>query len=587
MNWRGWLRSKANLHLPQPVASNHQQLLSPSQKKTLTPRRVHLFGGCLAEHLASRAKALGWRMEHVLYQSGLHEQPALPNNAKPDAVLVVLSLRTVLGQTAQGLVGFHDADLIYQKDLDPDTVISSAQSVLDGLLQRFTDAMQGGPPIFFLSFIKPPATSSGLFTPRQRGGIYRLVRALNDHLAERLSHDPGRYYLEINDLLRAEGDLGIYDGYDFCFAHAGLLSGRDEHPLPARILQRLDQMLSVLAAEQPVKLIITDLDNTLWKGVLAEEDQIVPGDHTEGWPIGYAEALIECKRRGIVLAICSKNDEALTRANFDTVWYGRIRWEDFAVTRVNWQPKSQNMREILQAVNVLPEHTVFIDDNPLEIAEVTRAFPQMRTLTGDPHAWRMELLYGVPYQVPLLSAESQQRTEAIQAKVQRDSQLASGDREAYLRELGLQVEILALDLHSPQFARALELLNKTNQFNTTGQRWTTAEMGAFVAEGGQLHALRARDRMTEHGLVGLALMQDDRLRQLVLSCRVFGLGLEDALLQHLCRLGDQGQTLRAEWVDTGRNATARQFLERHFQPQEDAWLLREAPGWPEHIAVLR
>ncbi|OFC28258.1 HAD-IIIC family phosphatase [Acidithiobacillus caldus] len=531
--------------------------------------------------------ALGWQMEHVLYQSGLHERPALANNAKFEAILVIFSLRTVLGQAAQELVGFHDADLLYQKDLDPDAVISSAQNVLDGLLQHFTDAMQGSTPVFLLSFIEPPATSSGLFTPRQRGGIYQLVHALNNHLAARLSQNPSSYYLEINDLLRAEGDRGIYDGYDFCFAHAGLLSGRDEHPLPGRILQRLDQMLSVLAAEQPVKLIITDLDNTLWKGVLAEEEDIVPGDHTEGWPIGYAEALIECKRRGIVLAICSKNEEAPTRANFDKVWYGRIRWEDFAVTRVNWQPKSQNVREILQAVNVLPEHAVFIDDNPLEIAEVTRAFPQMRALTGDPHTWRMELLYGVPYQVPRLSAESQQRTEAIQAKVQRDSQLASGDREGYLRELGLAVEILTIGLQSPQFARALELLNKTNQFNTTGQRWTMAEMGAFVADGGRLYALRARDRMTEHGLVGLALLQGNRLRQLVLSCRVFGLGLEDALLQHLCRLGDQGQTLRADWVDTGRNATARQFLEQHFLPQEDVWQLREAPGWPEHIAVLR
>jgi FkbH-like protein len=525
-------------------------------------------------------------MEHVLYQSGLHELPAIPKDAQADAVLTILSLRTVLGQAAQELLGFHDADLLYQKNLDPDVVIASAQSVLDGLLQRFADALQGGPPLFFLSFIEPPATSSGIFFPRQPGGIYRLVCALNDHLATRLSQQPNRHYLEINDLLRAEGDADIYDGYDFCFAHAGLLSGRDEHPLPGRILQRLDQMLSVLAAEQPVKLIITDLDNTLWKGVLAEEEEIVPGDHTEGWPIGYAEALIECKRRGIVLAICSKNEEAQTRANFDKVWYGRIRWEDFAVTRVNWQPKSQDVREILQAVNVLPEHTVFIDDNPLEIAEVTRAFPQIRTLTGDPHAWRMELLYGVPFQVPMLSAESQQRTEAIQAKVQRDSQLASGDREGYLRELGLVVEILAVDRQSPHFARALELLNKTNQFNSTGQRWAAAEMDAFLEEGGRLYALRARDRMTEHGLVGLALVHGELLRQLVLSCRVFGLGLEDALLAKV--LEDiPTATLHASWQDTGRNATARQFLERHFDLDGDIWRLRKAPVWPEYIVRLR
>jgi FkbH-like protein len=548
-------------------------------------RKMLIFGSCVAEHLACKAKEEGWVAEHILYQSNVSEIPIMQFNRQFDLELLFLSLRAVLGQIAIKLIGFFDADLVYQKGFSADQLLNAGTPIIDSILSRFDSEARQNRPFFVASFLEPPATSSGLFRARNKDGIYFLVRALNDYLANRLTNNSLGYYVELNDLLCAVGDNSVYDGYSLCFAHDGIVAGPGADLLSNKLFKRLDQMLSVVAAEQPVKLIITDLDNTLWKGVLAEEEEIVPGDHTEGWPIGYAEALIECKRRGIVLAICSKNEEAQTRANFDKVWYGRIRWEDFAVTRVNWQPKSQNVREILQAVNVLPEHTVFIDDNPLEIAEVTRAFPQIRTLTGDPHAWRMELLYGVPFQVPMLSAESQQRTEAIQAKVQRDSQLASGDREGYLRELGLAVEILAVDQQSPHFARALELLNKTNQFNTTGQRWTAAEMGAFLEEGGRLYALRARDRMTEHGLVGLALLHGELLRQLVLSCRVFGLGLEDALLAKV--LEDiPTATLYASWQDTGRNATARQFLERHFDLDGDTWRLRKAPVWPEYIVAL-
>ncbi|MCK9188430.1 HAD-IIIC family phosphatase [Acidithiobacillus sp.] len=190
-------------------------------------------------------------------------------------------------------------------------------------------------------------------------------------------------YFEINDIRKYYGDAGAYDGYVGHYSHAGLFPRSQQGEWICRdILDRLEGAWAVLCGKDPVKIIITDLDNTLWRGVLAEEEEVAPWRHTEGWPIGYAGALLECKRRGLLLAISSKNDEAPTCDRFRQVWGQALRLEDFCARQINWRPKSDNIADILQATNILPEQALFIDDNPLEIEEVRRAFPQMRFLIG-------------------------------------------------------------------------------------------------------------------------------------------------------------------------------------------------------------
>ncbi|MBU2737421.1 hypothetical protein [Acidithiobacillus concretivorus] len=132
----------------------------------------------------------------------------------------------------------------------------------------------------------------------------------------------------------------------------------------------------------------------------------------------------------------------------------------------------------------------------------------MRTLSGDPEQWRHLLLYSVETQVAQVSAESARRTELVQAKKQQDAAAENMDRTAWLEslQLTLQVETMTDGAH-PRYVRALELLNKTNQFNTTGQRWTDAELQNWLAAGGVLLAVSAQDRFAPHGLIALALLQ--------------------------------------------------------------------------------
>lgn len=548
----------------------------------LPPRPLLFYGGCILEAIIAAAGEAGSRTDHLVHHGYIHHPPPAPAHWDYDAVVFSPVLRVLMAE-AGGWIGHEpwDGDLKYLRLAEDASLREAALGVLDRIIDRMREAVPSSLPLILMAFLEPPPTSAGVF--QTRSGIYRLVRDLNDRMAERAEREPGLLYLEVNDLLRRFGDDDLYDGYVEWYTHAGVLSN-PKNPFARAVFARIDTMLRALSGAETVKLIITDLDNTLWKGVLAEQDEISPREATEGWPLAYVEALLACKNRGMVLAICSKNDEETTRRNFDLVWRERITLGDFASVRINWRPKSENIAEILAEVNVLPEHAVFIDDNPLEIEEIRRVFPQMMFLTGDQRRWREELLYGPRFQVARISAESARRTELVQARIERERSLAAGaDREAYLRDLQMKVQVRRIaGAEDPVFARAVELVNKTNQFNTTGERWQAGELAEKLANGMELYALRAEDRLANHGWVSMALMDGAVIHQWVFSCRVFGVGLEEAFLHFL----QQGRPpLRVRWQETGRNAVAREFLNQRFAPDgEESWILREPPSWPAHLA---
>ncbi len=548
--------------------------------------RIALLGTCLAEGLLQVALDQGWPMRHYLADSGL--QNADPEIAPDqfDAVLVNLTLRSILGMAAEG----GDGDLFHLRpELDIAQRQEQALMRLRQVMDRLLAGMPAGLPVFFLAFLEPPPQLFGVLGSNRRRSLYALVRALNDAMEQALVEQGRAYFLEINDIRQYYGDATAYDGYDAHYTHHSLspVSLQGEW-IYQDILERLDGALRVLSAEDSVKIVITDLDNTLWRGVLAEEDEIVPWQHTEGWPLGYAEALLECKRRGILLAICSKNDEGPTRERFQQLWGQRLRLEDFCSVQINWQPKSQNIAQILRTINILPDHALFIDDHPLEIEEVRRAFPRMRFLTGAPERWRHALLYAPETQVARVSEESGLRTDSIQAKAARELAAVDMDRDAWLWSLGLTLRFdRIVDVGHFRYARALELLNRTNQFNTTGQRWSDAELRDWLASGGWLLAARAEDRFANHGLVALALLRDHGIEQVVLSCRVFSLGIESALLvEALRQMQESGHAdFVGHFTATGRNDACRDFWPAHGFTQDagsSLWrgsLVPDAPTW--------
>jgi hypothetical protein len=153
--------------------------------------------------------------------------------------------------------------------------------------------------------------------------------------------------------------------------------------------------------------------------------------------------------------------------------------------------------------------------------------------------------------------ESTHRNDMIRAQIKREKVRTTLTRDEFLADLKIRVTVQQVGASDPRFARGLELLNKTNQFNTTGKRWTEDEARSYLSNGGVWWAFEVQDRFTRYGLVGLLAERDGVIEQFVMSCRVFGLDVELAVLRHISNL--RGQALSGLVVETERNGPGEQY----------------------------
>lgn len=412
-----------------------------------------------------------------------------------------------------------------------------------------------GMPTLVINFLQPQQNSLGRLMPWHdlRNSAY-FVMKLNETLASAVSEYKNSYILDFYSISATYGRKYVQDDLLWQTNHGAALGDNDftldqnrlhpPAPVSSQYTLLVQEFLRAVFAEiqssyrvirqaDAVKLVIIDLDDTLWRGVIAESG-VITHEATEGWPFGFAEALLTLKRRGIVLGIASKNDENRVRSLWNQIWGGVITLEDFAIVRINWKPKHENILEIISDVNVLSGSVVFIDDNPVERAIVEESLPGIRTLGSDLYSIRRILLWSSETQVPSISSESAKRTEMIRAQVDREGARKLMPRAEFIASLNVQIDFIDIaSIDHPRFARAFELINKTNQFNTNGERWTIESAKAAFETGTVFCAFEVKDKYTEYGLVGVAIYAGSKIQQFVMSCRVIGLDVETRALQHV------------------------------------------------------
>ncbi|WP_051257698.1 HAD-IIIC family phosphatase [Desulfovibrio cuneatus] len=292
----------------------------------------------------------------------------------------------------------------------------------------------------------------------------------------------------------------------------------------------------------PLKALVLDLDNTLHAGVLGEDGIQGVQPH-----IALQTFVAELARKGFLLALASKNEEEDVKALFAARKDYPLRWEDFAVHRVNWQPKADNIQSIATAMNIGLDAMLFVDDNPGERLHVARTLPAVRVLAADsPEETLAGLRYYPGLRKTTVLAEDALRSADIQANAQRSRMQQSLSAEEYLRELGITLHLEANPAHHA--ARIGELLHKTNQFILAYARPSQAAVAASLA-GGQCCAITAsmKDTLSDSGLIAVLLARkaDNALclDEVVVSCRALGRGIEDGMLKHMLALA--GERLHA------------------------------------------
>ena len=438
------------------------------------------------------------------------------------------------------------------------------------------------------------AYADPLGIPRNREAPSRAewLAKLNAQLSAGLRQEPRAHLLDITDVF-ARRSGGVADNPKLRHLAAmrlgeGVLGdvsrGYARYIAPVKGLTR--------------KCVVVDLDNTLWGGVVGEDgkDGIKLGPTSPGSEYqDFQRYLLSLTGRGILLAINSKNNltDALEiiRSHEGMV----LREDSFSAMRINWQPKSENLRSLADELNIGLDAMVFLDDSAEERELIRQMFPEVLTpdLPADPALYR-QTVEALP-QLQVLGLTSEDRSRAAQYSATRERKRARGcatSLEDYLGSLRIVVETTRATVET--LPRVHQLMQRTNQFNLTTRRYDAGQVAAFARDPARrIYVLRSRDRFGDHGVVATAVVRVDEdcwtMDSFLMSCRVIGYGVETALLAAVSREAERAgaDVLVGEFIETDKNAPARDFYPRHGFRRDTVlngvirWRRRLSDGCPE------
>lgn len=351
---------------------------------------------------------------------------------------------------------------------------------------------------------------------------------------------------------------------------------------------------------QAFKVVVVDCDNTLWKGICGEDGSL--GVSIDAPYRDLQRFLIQKYNEGMLLALCSKNNEEDVFEVFEHHKDMILKKEHIAAYRINWKSKAENIKELHQELNVGLDSFIFIDDSPVEIAEVMEKLPQVLSLKlpEDQQNFSKFLRHVWAFDSLKITSEDRNRTEMYRAEKKRQQLKMEGySLEKYLKNLELKVAMYPLS--DTQISRAAQLTQRTNQFNLTTIRRTEEEIKELIAKPNTIcWVLEATDRFGTYGTVGMVIACKGKNKLFVetflLSCRVLGRGVEDAVLAGIKKYCEQAgiQVVQAQYIRTEKNGPVLQFLEKGLwvkeKEQDDKILFHlEAEKMPvqiEHIELF-
>ncbi len=401
-----------------------------------------------------------------------------------------------------------------------------------------------------------------------------------------LSHaaSPGSFIERVNRALRAQAPrfVSIHD-VDGLAASVGRWNWGDERFFhlaklpcaPEHLVAYAHGVATLIAAHlgQSKKCLVVDLDNTLWGGVIGD-DGLAGIALGQGDAVGeaylafqrYAKSLCD---RGVILAVCSKNEEANAREPFEKHPEMVLRLDDISCFVANWDDKVANLKKIAQELNIGLNSLVFIDDNPAERALVRRFLPEVAVpeMPADPADYIRVLERHSYFEVASLSTEDFKRRDYYRTNVQR--QTAEGGHanlDEFLRSLDMRAWIGPI--RETDFERSVQLIGKSNQFNLTTRRHSTADVLRMLQSPEWVtRVVKLADRFGDNGLISvlLARQRDDGLEidTWLMSCRVLKRGVEHLLLNHVVEAARQRGLRRVigEFIPTAKN----KLVQNHYQ----------------------
>ncbi|HXQ53708.1 MAG TPA: HAD-IIIC family phosphatase [Stellaceae bacterium] len=536
----------------------------PPKGLATKPVRLALLASSTVAHLqpALRVAALRRGIHLTIYEAdyGQYLQELLDADSglhkfKPNTVLFALDARH-LTSGADVAADAPQADAIFNETVDK---LASCWRIARESF-RCPVLQQTVLPVL------PPVMGSN--EHRTPGSPQALVARLNAALRG-LAEQEGVSLLAIDEHVRADGTRSWHDPV--------LWHRAKQEISPAAAPLYGDLVARLLAAQQGLsaKCLVLDLDNTIWGGVIGD-------DGLEGIELGQGSAVGEAfiafqdyarqlMRRGVILAVCSKNDEANALAPFEQHPEMLLKKTDIAMFVANWQDKASNIRAIARDLNIGLDSLVFADDNPFERNLVRQELPIVKVpeLPEDAALYAECIADAGYFEGLAITDEDRDKTQLYRANRERDTLKAEAtDITSYLR--GLDMQLVWRRFDKVGMTRTVQLINKTNQFNLTTRRYTDEDVVALMNDRrGFGLQLRLIDRFGDNGIIAIVIgrMQDGGdllIDTWLMSCRVLGRQVEEATLnlvaQEACRLG--ARRLIGEYIPTSKNSMVAKHYDR-------------------------
>ena len=414
----------------------------------------------------------------------------------------------------------------------------------------------------------------GSFEARLVGTLPWLINRLNSELDALASSNC--FILDAAGLASTVGTSNWHDP---------MLWNMAKMPFSQRFLPiYAEYVCRILAATQGKsrRCLILDLDNTLWGGVIGDDGLegilIGHGDPTAEAHLDLQQMILSLRARGIVLAVSSKNEDAVARSPFQSHPDMLLKESDIAVFQANWQDKASNIRAIAQTLSLGLESMVFLDDNPAERLQVRQALPEVAVpeLPEDPAFYAQTLVAAGYFEALGFLEEDQKRADFYQNNAQRAQMLGqTTDMNSYLESLAMEIELAPFDALGR--ARIVQLISKSNQFNLTTKRYNEVQIQALESNQNIFtRQVRLKDTFGDNGMISVIICEKHTNQWTIdtwlMSCRVLGRRVEEAVLQEIIEhaLKAGVQKLIGVYRPTERNVIVKQHYEKlGFVPSQN------------------
>lgn len=432
-------------------------------------------------------------------------------------------------------------------------------------------------PVVVNNFPLPSFATLGILDYQAEYYQMHTVLKLNNELLKLSRKFKDVYWLDALGLFARVGYVAAFDERNWQVARAPI----SKHALLPLGLEYAKFIRALRGKTR--KCLVLDCDNTLWGGVVGEDglDGIKLGNTYPGSSfVSFQQECVNLYNRGVILALCSKNNEVDVLDVFRNHPESVLKVHHFSSWQINWDDKATNLSRIAEELNIGIDSLVFVDDNVFECDWVRKQLPQVEVvnLSKETYHYRKELMLSGYFDSLTFSGEDKKRSQMYVSDNQRKQFLKTASSfEDYLSGLGLQAEIGRPE--GKDVPRVSQLTQKTNQFNVTTRRYTEGDIERLLAsDDAEIFSLKLADRISELGLIGVAIVKYQNeiaeVDSLMLSCRALGRGAEDVLMSLIYKRAKlRGSTkIVGTYLKSKKNSQVADFyLKQGFD------LLKESP----------